>query len=73
VRDLGFAVDELGAELDRHRDAGLAHRPAAAADALTRFEEQHRATRAAELGGGRKAGGARAYDDDVASRKAIPA
>src|SRR5262249_51726184 len=40
ARDLGFAVEELGPELDRDVESGHAPRPAAAADALARFEHQ---------------------------------
>jgi hypothetical protein len=36
-------MDELGAELDRHCEAGHAARPHASADALARLEHEHRA------------------------------
>ena len=48
-RDLGFAVDELRAELDRDLEAGHAPRPAAAADAVARFQHEHGFAGADEL------------------------
>src|SRR6185295_2193926 len=44
-RGRGPAVDEFGAELDWRRDAGEPARQAAAADAIARLDDQHRAAR----------------------------
>ena len=65
MRDLRFAVDELGAELDGDLEAGHAARPAAAADAITGLEHEYRAARARELVRRRQAGGAGADHDDI--------
>src|SRR5262245_16017871 len=61
----GFAVDELGAELDRNVQAAHAARPAAAAEALARLEHEHRATGVRASGGGREPCRARADDDYI--------
>jgi hypothetical protein len=58
-------MDELGAELDGDLQAWHASRPAAPADALARFEDQHATVFACELVGRREAGGARADHDDI--------
>src|SRR4051812_40633594 len=55
VGHLRFAVDELGAELDRDLEARHAARPAAAADALARLQHENRFAGAHELVRGGKA------------------
>src|SRR5262245_57159874 len=66
---LGPAVDELCAELDRHRQPRQAPRPAAAADAVARLDYQYRAPGARERIRRREARGTRAdYDYVVACR-----
>src|SRR5205085_11697844 len=64
-RLLDFAVDELGAELDRQRQIGLMNRVDAAADALARFEDDNLPPRAGQLARGGEARGPCADDDDV--------
>jgi hypothetical protein len=66
--DLRFTVDELGAELHRDFEARHAARPAAPADAIARFEDQHGAPGTRQLGRGRQAGGTGADDDDIENR-----
>ena len=59
------AVQEFGAELDRHVEARHAARVAAAADSVPRFQDQHRGARGRERIGRREAGSTGADDDDV--------
>ena len=61
----GASVYELGSELDRHRHARLFMRPDAAADALSRFDEERVLAGTRKLGSRGKAGRARADDDHV--------
>ena len=65
VRQLCFAVEELGAKLDRNVEARDAARPAAAADALARLEHEHRAPGTRQLIGGGKSRGAGANHHEV--------
>jgi hypothetical protein len=65
VRYLRFAVDELCAELHRNFEARNAPRPAASADAVTRFEDQHAGAFARELIGRGEPGRARADNYDI--------
>jgi hypothetical protein len=58
-------VDELGAELDRDREAGKATRPAAAADPAARLQDDDRTAGFLKSRGGGQAGGAGAQDEDV--------
>ena len=67
-----FAVDELRAELHRNLEARHAPRPAAAADALARLEDEHGAAGASQLVGRGEAGGTGADDDYVVGRRLIP-
>src|SRR2546423_8956906 len=60
-----LAVDEFGAELDRDVEARHAARPAAAADALARFEHYDRASAARKFRRGGEACRAGADDDNV--------
>ena len=67
VRCLRLAMDEFGAELDRDAEARQVARPAAPADAIARFEDDDRATRARKRIGRGEAGGACADYEDVRS------
>jgi len=58
-------MDELGTELDRRADTRQPPRPAAAAYSPARFQDQHLPAGARELGGGGKARGASANDDNL--------
>src|SRR5438067_12011494 len=62
MRDLRFAVDELGTELDRDVETRYAARPAAPADPIARLEHEHRAPGARQLIGRGETG--RACPDD---------
>ena len=61
-------MDELGAELDRHRYAGKPARVAAAADPVSCLNDQDRSARARELRGRRQARRPCADDDDILRR-----
>src|SRR5688500_8209077 len=65
VSGLRTAVDELRAELDRHRDRGQTARVAAAADPVPCLDDQDRSAGARELGSRGKAGGAGADYEDI--------
>src|SRR5919108_4727301 len=56
-------VYELGAELDRQRNPGVAERQHASADAIARLEEQHRQPRRAKLASGGQASNAGAHQN----------
>ena len=58
-------MNELGAELDRHRDAGKAACVTAPADPVSCFDQQNGAPGARELRGGGKSGGTGADYEDV--------
>ncbi len=66
------AMDELGAELHRSREAGHAPGPATAADPAPRLEHEDGGSGAPERVGGRKARRARP-DDDYVVRDFTPA
>ena len=56
------SVDELGAELDRHRPCSRSARPDAAPGSLARFEDQHARSCFAELGGRGQPGRSSTHD-----------
>jgi hypothetical protein len=58
-------MDELGAKLDGNREVGDAVRPDTAADAIARFNDEHRTSRASEFRRGGQPGRSRANDYDV--------
>ena len=64
-RGRGPAVDEFGAELDRHGNARQALREAAAADPVSCFKDKNGLARACQLRGRGEPGGAGADYEDV--------
>ena len=60
------AVDELGAELDRHRPSTRSARPDPTADPPTGFQDEHAGSRFAELGSRSHAGRSSTHDQEVA-------
>jgi hypothetical protein len=72
VRRGGFAVQEFRAKLDRRVESREAPRPAAAADALARLENDDRAAAARERIGGGEAGSAGADDENVGGFRVTP-
>ena len=68
TRDLGPAVDELGAELERDFKPWLSTRPDATTDAVTGLQYQHRAAGVCQFGSGDESGGPGTDHQDVVMR-----
>jgi hypothetical protein len=64
-----FAVDELGTELDRHRQSGFPMRVNSAADALTCVDQDDTVADPSELGGRCKTRGAGADNRNIIRRR----
>ena len=71
-RNRGTAMDEFSAEFDRQREPGFVVRPHAPADAIPRFEHEHRPTRAPEFRRGGKSSRAGADYYNILDQAAKP-